>query len=557
MEIVAKEVIMEKMTAHLRNGQRGNTLFLLLISFVGLLFTVAMLTASQSGVIFSRKIWAESYSERMADSAIYATISSLKEGKVEFKDDVLFEVEPKEVYGVLTFDKDSGRPYSTNNLVGNSKVTGWNGQLVPPKVCHLVAVGHYHGFTVVREAFIKDPPFPYSLASAGRIEGEHLEVFGLADGKYSALKPGENLVIEEKDKQQSEVLSNSPGASDGDSIVFRSDVKVTGHVKAVGNIETAADTQIQGMLLPQSAEQSLPDVNISELDPKKKDGVYEWDNSFTSVVGRARHTGNLTVGDLELADGLLFVEGDLTVTGTIKGKGALVATGKITVTGSMDTQSDNAALVAGGDITIRGQGPASSRFQGLVYSEGSVDISKTTIIGAAVSKAATGVTKLEEVKAIQSPDLTSYKIVIHPTLEKAKKSSNAAIASTYTSGGSTPAPIGIRQADGTFTQLAPNGDNEALQALGELLGNTDPPGPNQTWQMVIRKPDGTYSTDVPAGMAFDFQDAQKNWANYVNEHKTHQVNEERIIDIDFNRLLNVDYNMQMLYHSTVSRTEEN
>lgn len=58
-------------------------------------------------------------------------------------------------------------------------------------------------------------------------------------------------------------------------------------------------------------------------------------------------------------------------------------------------------------------------------------------------------------------------------------------------------------------------------------------------------------------MAFDFQDAQKNWANYVNEHKTHQVNEERIIDIDFNRLLNVDYNMQMLYHSTVSRTEEN
>jgi cytoskeletal protein CcmA (bactofilin family) len=151
-------------------------------------------------------------------------------------------------------------------------------------------------------------------------------------------------------------------------------------VKASGEIEVAPDAVIQGNVLPNSAEQNLPSVSIESFDPEGKDGIYDWTSGMTSLVGRARYSGNLTIGDLEMAEGLLYVDGNVTVTGTVKGKGAIVATGKITLTGTMDTQADHAALVAKDDITIHGNGPASSRFQGLIYSEGSIDIAKTTVL---------------------------------------------------------------------------------------------------------------------------------------------------------------------------------
>ncbi|MFA5509111.1 MAG: hypothetical protein WC423_27055, partial [Vulcanimicrobiota bacterium] len=266
----------------------------------------------------------------------------------------------------LTFVPGSS-PYSTNNLVGNTKKIGWNGTSVPPGFCHLVGVGHHYGFEVVREALVKDPPYPYSLASAGKIQAEQVEVFGLADGEYSSLGPGETLDVAEEDKEPSHIVSNSSAGGADKAVKLGLDTKIAGDVKASGEIEVDPGAQVQGLVLPGSTEQNLPNVTIESFDPAGKDGVYPWSNtpppgkSNPLLTGRARHQGDLTIGNLDMAEGLLYVDGDVTITGTVKGKGAIVATGKITVTGSMDTQADHAALVAKDDIKIHGDGPNSSR----------------------------------------------------------------------------------------------------------------------------------------------------------------------------------------------------
>ncbi|MFA5509113.1 MAG: hypothetical protein WC423_27065, partial [Vulcanimicrobiota bacterium] len=225
-------------------------------------------------------------------------------------------------------------------------------------------------------------------------------------------------------------------------------------------------------------------------------------------------------------------------------KGAIVATGKITVTGSMDTQADHAALVAKDDIKIHGDGPNSSRFQGLVYSEKSIDIARTTIMGAAVSKDAAGVTKLEEVRAISVPELTKIEFEVHETLEEAKESGTRA----YTGNAD---PIGIRLSDGSFIELAPHGDSDALKELAvQITGTTDSPS---TWQMVIKKGPNQYDPDevLNNGDAFD---ALEGWKSYLNEVGSPQGPKlVSIFNLDLNTLVSLDVELEMMYHSTVSR----
>ena len=379
-----------------------------------------------------------------------------------------------------------------------------------------------------------------------------MEVFGLPEGLYSELKPGEQLDYTEEDKEPSHVVSNSTAGGADKAVTLGTGTKIAGNVKAAGEIDPG-EAVIQGLVLPGSTEQNLPGVSIDNFDPAGKKGVYDWDGSvYDSVVGRARHAGNLTVGDLRLAEGLLFVDGDVEITGRVEGQGAIVATGKITVTGTMDTQADHAALVARDDITIHGDGPNSSKFQGLVYSEGSIDIARTTIMGAAVSKDSTGVTKLEEVKAVAIPELTTMNFDLHITLEEAKESASGAHVA---GGGQESEPIGILLANADFVPLAPNPDTAALQDLGALLGQSDPPGPDQTWQVAVRNNDGSYAFEGSGAGNFAFEDAKEKWSNYVLEHKNAEVQVEEIFKIDLNTLISVDVQLEMMYHTTV-RTEQ-
>ena len=531
-----------------RRNQKGSIPLLFLISFSVIIITFIMLSATQGGVMISRKSWAQFYGQRLADSVIYAAVGELKEDKIAFEDDLQFVVEEGKVFGELTFVVGD-EPYSTNNLVGNTKKTGWNGAAVPPGFCHLVAVGHYHGLEVVREALVKDPPYPYSLASAGQIDAESVEVFGLPAGEYGSLDATTNPILsyDEADKEPSHIVSNSTAGGADKAVTLGTDTKIAGDVKASGEIELDAGAVVQGLVLPGSTEQNLPNVTIEGFDPAGEPDKYDWNPNPPPgpdppvLVGRARYEGNLTIGDLDMAEGLLYVKGDVTITGKVKGKGAIVATGKITVTGSMETEADHAALVAKGDIKIHGDGPNSSRFQGLIYSEGSIDIAKTQIIGAAVSKKSTGTTKLEDVKMISVPELTKMNFDLHVTLEEAKKSGSTA----YSGDGD---PIGILH-NGVFTQLAPNPDTEALKALADLLGETDPPGPSQTWQFGSMGPSGFDSS--ADGKSKYFLDSRGSWRDYVLEHKNKIVQVDELFDIDLNTLVSLDVQLEMMYHTTV------
>ena len=526
---------------------------LFLISFSVLIITFVMLTMAQGGTIYANKSWAQFYSVRMADSAIYAAIGELKEGKIEFNEDVRFETDPDK-YGALTFNSEAGVPYSTNNLVGNTKKTGWNGAAVPPGFCHLVAVGHHHGLEVVREAMVKDPPYPYSLASAGQIDTEQVEVFGLPAGKYSSLGPNDTLVIDDADKEPSHIVSNSTAGGADKAVTLGVDTKIAGDVKASGEIELDPGAVVQGLVLQQSDPQNLPNVSVEAYDPQGEPDKYDWTGApgpdgRPVLVGRARHQGDLTIGDLDMAEGLLYIDGDVTITGTVRGKGAIVATGKITVTGSMNAQADHAALVAKGDIKIHGNGPNSSRFQGLVYSEGSIDIAHTTIMGAAVSKDGAGVAKLEDVKAISVPELTKIDFEIHSTLEEAKKSYWGSFGS-----GANPDPIGIWEPNGTFTPL--NDENtDALKELAARLAESDPP-PNNAWSIKVNR-GGSYSpiSTLPVSSRVDAQNSANKFSDYVLEHKNSNVEIVDIFKIDLNTLVSLDVELEMMYHTTASTNE--
>jgi cytoskeletal protein CcmA (bactofilin family) len=266
----------------------------------------------------------------------------------------------------------------------------------------------------------------------------------------------------------------------------------------------------------------------------------DWTVGEKELVGRSRYTGNLTIGDLEMAEGMLYVDGDVTVTGRVTGKGAIVATGKITVTGSMETEADHAALVAKGDIKIHGDGPNSSKFYGLVYSEGSIDIARTTIMGAAVSKDTAGTTKLEDVVAVAVPELTVMDLEVHETLEESKKYAKEAF---YGDGEA----IGIREADGTFTRLAPNPDTEALKNLGVKLGGTSP-GVG-TWQFGSMSPSG-FDSDT-RGKPRQFLGGKTNWELYIGEQGRNEVKSVNVFDIELNTLISLDVELEMMYHTTV------
>ena len=373
-------------------------------------------------------------------------------------------------------------------------------------------------------------------------------MFGLPAGEYGSLDADSNptLIYDEADKEPSHIVSNSTAGGADKAVTLGNDTKIAGDVKASGEIEVDGSAQIQGNLLPNSAEQNLPNVSIEAYDPAGESDTYPWTGAIPTgatapvLVGRSRYDGNLTINNLDMAEGLLYVDGDVTVTGTVSGKGAIVATGKITVTGSMDTNADHAALVAKKDIKIHGSGANTSKFQGLVYSEGSIDIARTTIIGAAVSKDSAGTTKLEDVRAISVPELTKMEFEIHATLEEAK---------SPTLGRGVVA--GVWRNDGTFIPL--NDENTAeLKELGAELAATDPPPGNTTWSVRVRTDTGYADiSSLPFSQRAGVQTSANKFGKYVLEHKDKNIRIVEIFDIDLNTLISLDVELEMMYHTTV------
>lgn len=282
--------------------------------------------------------------------------------------------------GYLTFHpeqaSDWGLPYSTNNRKTKTPSEGHNGRQVPGESTHLWAVGRSGDITRRLEAVVKVPGFPMALASSGKIQSEGALLIGGLDNLEDAFPEINPDKLEEAD-----MASNAAG----DAITIEGEATVTGSVQAVGNISLGEDVLLRGELKPASEPVSILQIDLSDIRPERS--LPHTHTPGESITG-ARHMSadRILRGGLNLEDGVLYVDGDLTVHGGVSGSGALLVDGNVTIHDGAALATDNQiALVAKGDVRVYGRGQNSSHFQGLIYTEGDLEAEDVTLLGSFVA----------------------------------------------------------------------------------------------------------------------------------------------------------------------------
>ena len=332
-----------------------------------------------------------------ADRTIILTLDSLPEGS----------------RGVLSFDPSTaaelGVSFSTNNR-SESSVEGSNPmQPVPGQSLHLVARAEVKGAFSTMEAVISVPKFPYSIASGGAIRsnGGLLVAAVRPDIAYDLSSP-----IHREDLRPGHLVTNS---SLGDeALVLTGTNTIMGDIQSHSGAQIGTDTEILGETRLRANQVNLPKLDARDYDPYRslpagpapgtqpgEDEVQEV-NSGAGVLNvkgynvfgqkRADDTYNpdahLVVDNgITLQGGVLYVNGNLTVSaGGVKGKGAIVATGNIIINGGGEATTDNqAALVANGDITLRGTSSEKAKFAGLIYTKGDLQAENMRLAGVFVA----------------------------------------------------------------------------------------------------------------------------------------------------------------------------
>ena len=510
-------------------------MFVIVAFGITLLAVSGMTGAVQMATIADVRLEQRIYAEDAAENAITEALARIRSGEVGLLSAITYDDEFNHSTGTISFDTRG--PYSTNNLESSSAISGWNGRLVPPRCIHLVAVGTSGGQKRVRELMVMQNGFPWSVASNGKVEGNDIQVYAVED--LASLGSDE-------ERLKSDLLSNG----EGEAIVLTGSSEVEGSAKAVGEIVLSGGAQVKGDRLPGQA--------FTELDIRKTAADYDpevegkpslvYGPGVNKVQGRYVATGDVFVGDLKLEDGLLFVRGNITVTGKVSGKGAIVATQDITITGSMNTSADLAALVAGGDITIRGIGPNSSSFQGLVLAEGSFSAKDTKVVGTVISKDRDGKVELERVTMVRPKDLTKIEVEFDTILKKSLESTWSEFAGTdsgtlgvlYKKDASDP---------GTFIEYKPE-NYDALKALAQRIQQE-----GGSSELKIRDAQGRYSDVPPPALEQEFSGARTSWNSYLGQIKTNTVETEEIFQLDFNEFLKAKGSLRPLYQKTSALAE--
>lgn len=308
--------------------------------------------------------------------------------------------------GRLTFDPDlaasQGLLASTNNLEGANSVQGAEGRTVPSHSALLIGEGRCGGVVRRVEVVLGVPPFPYALAAAGAITARRgVTVAGVQKKLVAPLSPTELLV-------PAHLLSNDGSP---DAVFLGPGTNITGDAQAVGQVQldpsaAPGTIHVQGRVRSGAAAQKIPRINVANYDPQAGDAAFTTlaaatDSGAAVLSGAFRRQGDLTItGGLKLDGGLLYVHGNLTVGAGITGKGLVAATGNITVRGQSDFRSGNGvAMLAGKNLTISGSGATGSYFQGLLYTEGTLDADHVTLLGSLIAADEHQVT-LEEARVV-------------------------------------------------------------------------------------------------------------------------------------------------------------
>ncbi|MGE0492110.1 MAG: hypothetical protein AB7S38_23045 [Vulcanimicrobiota bacterium] len=288
--------------------------------------------------------------------------------------------------GRLTFSRvqadDLGIPCSTNNLQGNTSVSG-DGMVVPTAAVHLVGVGECAGVVRQVDAIVSLSPFPYALASAGPVLTHGAIV---VSGLDEELRAGPLVTPEQL--LPADLHSNAPGPA----VSLASGGQFGGDVKAVGKVSREPGVTVLGQVQSEADELDLPSFDFSQYDPQLTGRVFtalqpSYPDNLT-LTGTSRRQGGLTIneGGLDLEGAILYVDGDLTIRGGLRGKGIVCTTGAVTLEGTAEVDPESSlALLAAGDITLTGSGPHGSYLQGLVYTEGRFVADSVTLIGTLVA----------------------------------------------------------------------------------------------------------------------------------------------------------------------------
>lgn len=299
---------------------------------------------------------------------------------------------PSEASGVLTFDatllaaenaklKNPQLIQSYNNIGSDTSITVPGTSItIPEHSIYLRAVGTDHGIEKCMEAVVWVPPFPYAIASGGKIhisgDSKVASVKDLADlGDPTKYLPG-SMATNSLDPDEALKL-------DGTNIL------VTGDVQAAGGADISSGAVIQGETRLYAGQVNIPAIDITSYDTSAKAGVTTYSSSSgpNQVDGFAYRNGPLNFSSgVTLNGGVVYVDGDLTVNGPISGEGALIATGKLTITGAGQLDSNNkVALLSKDDMTLTGSSGAHLGASGLLYTEGKLQADYADISGSAAA----------------------------------------------------------------------------------------------------------------------------------------------------------------------------
>lgn len=382
---------------HQDQGASLVTVMMVVAMMMALAFTVVAIAFSHLNLSFKNSN--NSKAKHLAEAVLAKSIDSIlsnqnfgNEGTSEEKTvRVTFDSYLKidaESEGMLTFDQalatSEGVPYSTNNR-SESSIQGVGNKVVPGESFHLVARAKVKNSISTVEAVVVVPRFPFSVAAEGAIRSSG----GLV---VASVKPGVpydlNYPIHEDDLEPGHLVSNSQ--SGDDAVVLSGENKIYGDLQSASGVTVEGETAIFGEIRTEADPESLPVVNISSYDPELEPGLQTVNSGAGTleVVGFNKSYGSLTVDNgVRLNGGVLYVEGDLTVSaGGVSGKGALVSTGNITVYGDGEATSDNqAAIIADGDVILRGSTSSKAKFAGLIYTKGQLKAENLRLAGVFVA----------------------------------------------------------------------------------------------------------------------------------------------------------------------------
>lgn len=329
-----------------------------------------------------------------------------------------------ESYHYVTFNPSKGFPHSVNNTNGGTP-NGYAGRSIPSRMIHAFVTGHCRGQYRTIEVLLEQPPYPFAVASSGRIRSSGPLI---AQGTSSTEKFLANDL-----SRPGNVASNSTSRDGTNPAVYigadpnRPDLQtlITGFVQSSGMVMIKQPAVVKGGIRPTTDAVKLPDIDVTRFDNTKPDpdtglkpeGVVEispktFGAQTLDVTYHCSHDLTYT-GNLTLDNAFLYVKGDLNIQGGVKGTGAIVVDGNVTVEGDTSLEADNrVALVVSGDATLKGNG---NFFQGLVYSKGNLTASHVTVVGNMVVNSkdpGKGSTGLEQVRLVDNPQAASLKFTV-------------------------------------------------------------------------------------------------------------------------------------------------